>query len=190
MASTEARSASSFERYRQYLRLLAGAQIDPRLMGKIDLSGIVQQTLLEAHQAKEQIKDEPSDKRLAWLRRVLVHNLADEIRKLKSGKRDARREQSLQAAIERSSVRLEAWLVAGGSRPDARLQKQERVVQLAAALDRLPEAQREALVLQHWQGWSLADIAEHMGRTPAAVAGLLKRGLSQLRIEMQGRSGV
>jgi DNA-directed RNA polymerase specialized sigma24 family protein len=45
-------------------------------------------------------------------------------------------------------------------------------------------------VLQHWQGWSLADIAEHMGRTPAAVAGLLKRGLSQLRIEMQGRSGV
>lgn len=188
MASTEVRSASSFERYRQYLRLLAGAQIDPRLMGKIDLSGIVQQTLLEAHQAKEQIKDEPSAKRLAWLRRVLAHNLADEIRKLKSGKRDARREQSLQAAIERSSVRLEAWLVAGGSRPDARLERQERVVQLAAALDRLPEAQREALVLQHWQGWSLVEIADHMGRTPAAVAGLLKRGLSQLRVEMQSQA--
>jgi RNA polymerase sigma-70 factor (ECF subfamily) len=45
----------------------------------------------------------------------------------------------------------------------------------------LPEAQREALVLQHWQGWSLADIGRHLGRSPEAVAGLLKRGLKQLR---------
>ncbi len=63
--------------------------------------------------------------------------------------------------------------------------QQERAVKLAAALERLPEAQREALVRQHWEGWSLAEIAEHMGRTRAAVAGLLKRGLSQLRTEMQ-----
>jgi RNA polymerase sigma-70 factor (ECF subfamily) len=188
MTATDLRSGSAFERYRQYLWLLAGAQIDPRLQGKIDLSGIVQQTLLEAHQAKNQIQDEPSEKRLAWLRRVLAHNLADEIRKLKSGKRDARREQSLQAAIERSSVRLEAWLVGSGPSPAARMERQERVVQLAAALERLPEAQREALVLQHWHGWSLADIATHMGRTPAAVAGLLKRGLSQLRVEMRDGS--
>ena len=54
-------------------------------------------------------------------------------------------------------------------------------MQLAEALSRLPEAQREALVLQHWQGWSLDEIAEQMGRTRTAVAGLLKRGLRQLR---------
>jgi RNA polymerase sigma-70 factor (ECF subfamily) len=58
-------------------------------------------------------------------------------------------------------------------------------VRLAEALGRLPEAQREALVLQHWKGCSLAEIAEQMGRTRTAVAGLLKRGLSQLRVEMQ-----
>jgi RNA polymerase sigma-70 factor (ECF subfamily) len=91
----------------------------------------------------------------------------------------------LQASIEHSSQRLEALLAANGSAPGARLERQERAVRLAAALSRLPEAQREALVLQHWQGWSLAEIAEQMGRTRAAVAGLLKRGLSQLRVEMQ-----
>jgi DNA-directed RNA polymerase specialized sigma24 family protein len=36
-------------------------------------------------------------------------------------------------------------------------------------------------VLQLWQGWSLARIGEHLGRSPEAVAGLIKRGLKQLR---------
>jgi len=185
MSQASSRSGTSFERYRQYLGLMARLNLDPRLQGKIDLSGIVQQTLLEAHLAKDQVRDQPSDKRLAWLRRVLVNNLNDEVRKVRSDKRDARREKSLQAAIEKSSLRLEALLATDDSAPAARLERQERAVRLAEALNHLPEAQREALVLQHWKAWSLAEIADHMGRTRAAVAGLLKRGLSQLRVEMQ-----
>ena len=61
-------------------------------------------------------------------------------------------------------------------------------MQLAAALANLPEAQREALVLQHWHGWPLTDIARHLGRSHAAVAGLIKRGLQQLRVELQERA--
>jgi RNA polymerase sigma-70 factor (ECF subfamily) len=45
----------------------------------------------------------------------------------------------------------------------------------------LPEAQREALVLHYWQGLTLAETAARLGRTPAAVAGLLQRGLKALR---------
>jgi RNA polymerase sigma-70 factor (ECF subfamily) len=185
MSSIDSRSSTTFEKYRQYLGFLAHLQVDRRLQGKVDLSGVVQQTLLEAHLAKAQVHDQPSEKRLGWLRRLLAHNHADEISKVRSDKRDARREQRLAASVDRSSLRLEAWLVADQSAPDARLEKHERAVQLAEALSRLPESQREALVLQHWQGWSLAEIAEHMNRTPAAVAGLLKRGLSQLRGELQ-----
>jgi RNA polymerase sigma-70 factor (ECF subfamily) len=185
MTSSDSGSGASFEHYREYLGLLARLQLDRQLQGKVDVSGVVQQTLLEAHLARDQVRDEPSERRLAWLRRVLARNLADEIRKARSHKRDARRERSLKADIEQSSFRLEAWIRAETSAPDARLEREERGVHLAAALDRLPEAQREALVLQHWQDWSLADIARHMNRTPAAIAGLLKRGLSQLRAEMR-----
>ena len=60
----------------------------------------------------------------------------------------------------------------------------EELLRLAEALGELPEAQREALVLQHWHGWSLAQIGQHLGRSPAAVAGLLHRGLRQLRQEL------
>ena len=59
-----------------------------------------------------------------------------------------------------------------------------------AALHALPEAQREALVLQHWHGWTLNRIAKHLNRTPAAVAGLLHRGLRQLRADLAGRDGL
>ena len=44
-----------------------------------------------------------------------------------------------------------------------------------------PASQREALVLHYWQGFSLAEIAARLDRTPDAVAGLLKRGLKHLR---------
>jgi RNA polymerase sigma-70 factor (ECF subfamily) len=54
-------------------------------------------------------------------------------------------------------------------------------VRLADALESLPEGQREALVLHYWQDWTLPEIGRHLGRTPAAVAGLVQRGLKQLR---------
>src|SRR5207253_954565 len=67
------------ERFRQYLELLARVRTDPRLRGKVDLSGVVQQTLLEAHQAAKQADGLGDEQRLAWLRRILANNLTDEI---------------------------------------------------------------------------------------------------------------
>jgi RNA polymerase sigma-70 factor (ECF subfamily) len=87
--------------------------------------------------------------------------------------------------LAQSSSRLEAWLAADQSSPSQRAVKNEQTLQLAVAIQQLPEAQREALMLRHFHDWPLARIAEHLGRTPAAVAGLLKRGLQQLREQLQ-----
>jgi RNA polymerase sigma-70 factor (ECF subfamily) len=80
---------------------------------------------------------------------------------------------------------LADWLAAEQSSPSQGAEKHEEALRLAEALARLPEAQREALVLQHWEGWPLAQIGERLGRSPAAVAGLIKRGLKQLRSLLQ-----
>jgi RNA polymerase sigma-70 factor (ECF subfamily) len=167
-------------RWRQYLAILAEIQLAPGLRGKIDLSGIVQQTLLEAFRDRKAIAGGPAGE-AAWLRRILAHNLADEARKLATGKRDIARERSLEQSLQASSVRLGDLLAANQSSPSQHAMRDEDARRLAAALAELPDAQREALVLQHWHGWPLARIAEHQGRTKTAVAGLIKRGLEGLR---------
>lgn len=173
----------ALEQYRDYLRLLVSQQIAPRLRGKVDLSGVVQETLFEAHREIADGLNVPSGQRLPWLRRILVNNLADEVRKVTADKRNVEREVSLQQAVEMSSVRLEQWL-ARDLQPTRAMEHEERVLELVAALAQLPETQREALMLHYWSGWKLAQIAAHQARSRDAVAGLIKRGLRQLRRDL------
>jgi RNA polymerase sigma-70 factor (ECF subfamily) len=172
------------ERYRSYLLLLARMQLDARPQSKIDASDIVQQTLLEAHARQHQFSGD--DAGLAgWLRRALANNLKDALRAMRRDKRDLARERSLDAAVEQSSAQLAGWLAAGHSSPSHRAARNEDLLRLAAALEQVPAPQREAVVLHHLQGWPLAEVARHLGRTEAAVAGLLHRGLKKLRELMQ-----
>jgi RNA polymerase sigma-70 factor (ECF subfamily) len=182
---------TALERYRPYLMLLARMHLDPRLRGKLDASDVVQQTLLEAHQARGQFRGTSKAEEAAWLRQILAHNLDNALRDLLRDKREVRREQSLEAAIEESSRRVEAWLVAEQSSPSERAERHEQGIRLAAALAELPGAQRTALTLHHLERQPLEAVARHIGRSREAVAGLIKRGLRTLRERLgePGRSG-
>jgi RNA polymerase sigma-70 factor (ECF subfamily) len=57
-------------------------------------------------------------------------------------------------------------------------------LRLAEGLAQLPASQRDAVVLRHVQDLSLAEIAEELKCTTAAVTGLLQRGLKNLRKAM------
>ena len=173
--------ADRLEGFRAYLQLLARLHLDPRLKGKVDLSGVVQQTLWEGHRALGPSAPPDDVQFAALLRRLLANNLADEVRKCYAGKRDVERERSLDAALEASSARLEAFLAADQSSPEQRAGRNDELLRLAAALERLPEAQRQAVELHYLRGWRLEEIAAHLGRGKSAVAGLLHRGLDKLR---------
>lgn len=169
--------------FRGYLRLLAQCQLDRRLRGKIDPSDLVQITLLKAHEGADRFRGTTPAARAAWLRQILANAMANAIRDYTRDKRDVGLERSLEAALTDSSARLEQWLASAEAPPEAAAERNELLVRLADALDRLPEAQREVVVLRHCQGWPLADIAAHLGRSRAAVASLLRRGLDALRGE-------
>jgi RNA polymerase sigma-70 factor (ECF subfamily) len=171
------------ERFRSYLLLLAQMQLDARWRAKVDASDLVQQTLLEAHQNQEQFAGD-TQAMMAWLRRSLANNLVDQIRALGRAKRDVTREQSL-AGVNRSSAELGQFLAADQSSPSVQAVRNEDLIALADALTQLPDAQREAIVLHHLQGCSLAETAKALDKTEPAIAGLLHRGLRKLR-ELMG----
>ena len=169
----------ALEHYRPYLMVLARTQVsDPARRDRMDLSGVVQQTFLEAHQKIGDFRagapGEGSAVMAGWLRQILARNLADALRGQGRAKRDAGRERSLDHELDQSS-------------PSQGAHRADRAVLLAAALAELPDAQREVVLLRHWDGWPLAKVAAHLGRTPASVVGLLQRGLKGLRERLAER---
>jgi RNA polymerase sigma-70 factor (ECF subfamily) len=174
--------------FREYLRLLARLQLRANLVGKIDLSGVVQQTLLEAYQAGDGFPPQVAQQ-AAWLRRALANNLTDEIRRLGSRGKERVVEQSLEQALEASSAQLEALLAREESTPGHKAVRKEQLACLAEALLQLPDNQRLAVELHHLQGVCLADVGRHLGCSREAVAGLVFRGLKTLRSLLTKKRG-
>lgn len=167
--------------YRSYLRLIARASFDARLLPKCDPSDIVQETLLSAHQSFRQFRgsDEPS--LLAWLRKILQNHLGELDRKYRqTARRDVAREARLDGAVERSSFVLNALLAAEGSSPSQRAERREQAVALADAIEGLPPDDREVIVLRSFHEWSWEEIGDRMERTPDAARLLWTRALERL----------
>ncbi len=181
MGPTADERAMALEQFRDYLRLLARLQIDARLRGKLDPSDLVQQTLLKAHQAHGRFRGSSPAEQAAWLRQILARTLANAIRDYTRASATCTLERSLQSSLEslvgpaRSLARGRPG-IAPASWPSA-----TSSCSPGAGMSDLPEAMREVLLFKHCQGWSVAEIGEHLGRSRAAVASLLRRGLKHLR---------
>jgi RNA polymerase sigma-70 factor (ECF subfamily) len=175
----------SLESYREYLRLLAQLQLDPRLRAKLDASDIVQQAILQAHEGRAQFRGGTEAEWLAWLRAILANVLAAAARRFDTRARAVSRERSLEAELELSSSRLECLLATDQTSPSERAVRCEELLRLARALAGLPEDQRRVVELHYLKGLQVAEVAQHMGRTRPAVVGLLYRGLKRLRERLQ-----
>jgi RNA polymerase sigma-70 factor (ECF subfamily) len=169
------------ERCREYLCMLARFRLGPRLQAKLDPSDLVQQTLLKAHEKQHQFRGRTPAELMAWLRQILANQLAEAARKFGAEARDLTREESLQADLDGSSARLQAWLSADQTSPSQCAIREEQVLRLTQALTELPADQRRAIELHHLQGHPVAEVSRLMERGQEAVVGLLYRGLKKLR---------
>ena len=132
------------DRYRNYLNLLARSLIGGALRVNLDASDLVQQTLLEAYRDLPQFHGSGEPELAAWLRQILIHNLANQAEYHKRQKRGLKKRISFDDLLERSSQfvdRAHAGLTASPSQLAVR---REQAVQLADALARLPEDQRSS----------------------------------------------
>lgn len=162
---------SALEKNRPYLYHLARLWIDPRLRTKLDAADLVQETMLRAYKASDQFRNNPPGELRAKLRFTLLCVLRDLVAAIPDG-------------MEDSSVRLEDSPAAKDEdAPDTsdRALTNERLLMLEAALDALPEREREAVAMRHIHGLTLAEISSHLDARPSVVTGLLRQGLAKLR---------
>jgi RNA polymerase sigma-70 factor (ECF subfamily) len=170
------------ERYRPLLRVqVRQLQFDPRLQRRLDESDLVQEALLRAHQGLTDFCGDNEAALVKWLEQILANVLTDAVRREHAQKRDVALEQSLDAALEESSARLGEYLTANGVSPAEQAERQEQLLRLAAALERLPDDYRDVIIRRDLMAESMAQVAGHMGRTEKSVAGLLLRARRKLR---------
>ena len=176
-----------FELYRGYLTVLASVQLGRRLRRKVDAADVVQETFLEAHRDFVRFRGETEAELTAWLRQVLARNLANLLRHYYGVQaRDVRLERDLYAELERSSQALNRGLADPHSTPSRQADRREQAVLLADALNRLPSAYRDVIVLRHLEGHTFAEVARRMGRSLDSVDKLWVRALSRLRRILKG----
>ncbi len=163
------------EAHRDYLRFLARLWMPRGLQRKMDASDLVQDALVKACAKGDQFQGHAGGQYKAWLRVILKRTLLDRIEKYKGTPEESVRK------VNESYRRLESWIEADQSSPSERMIRDEQLEHLAQLLAKLPDDQQEVLFRKHCLGCKVADIAEDLGRTIASVAGLLRRGLEQLR---------
>lgn len=173
-------NGEEFEPFRNYLLILAESQLNAKFRSKVDAADVVQQTMLQAHQARDQFRGSTDAEMAAWLRSILSNVLYGLAREFSRQRRDITREQSMQA-VEKSSLQLANLLAATTSSPSAALHRHERANELAQAMLTLTSEQRQAIMLKYWQGATLVEIGAHLGKSTEAVAGLIFRGMQKLR---------
>jgi RNA polymerase sigma-70 factor, ECF subfamily len=173
------------QHYRNYLMLLATTQVERRLQSRVSPSDIVQETMLRAHRHFAQFRGQTEAELLAWLRQILITNLARFIeRYMLAAKRDIRREVSIEQigiARSESSARFDSFLSARGQTPSAAAQRREEAVLLADRLSRLPQKYRDILVLRHIHGLSFEQAAAMLKRPLGATRMLWLRAIKKLR---------
>jgi RNA polymerase sigma-70 factor (ECF subfamily) len=173
------------QQYRKYLLLLATTQIEKRLQPLVSPSDVVQETMLRAHRHFAQFHGQSERELLAWLRQILLTNLARFVEQyVLAAKRDVRREVSLdqmQRALDKSTPPFKSLLHAEGQSPSGEAQRHEDAAVLAERLAQLPPLYREVLVLRNIQGRSFDEIAARMDRSLGATRMLWLRALDKLR---------
>lgn len=180
------------EQYLHYLQILASVQLDQKLRHRVSPSDIVQETVCEAHRDFHQFRGLSEREFVAWLRKIMVNNLARVVeRHVLTGKRDVRRERSLQQmqkSMDRSTMQLEAIFVAQNATPSEVALERERGVELANCIAQLPEDYRTVVMLRNFQGLPFKEVADQMERSSGAVRMLWMRALEELRLLIEGES--
>jgi RNA polymerase sigma-70 factor (ECF subfamily) len=163
---------------RQYLLLVANEELPPDLRPKVAASDLVQDTFVKAHEHFAQFRGARPDELLAWLRRILLNDLATCGRRYyETDKRQLSREVPL---ADTPRAHLQNVLASEAESPRAQLLAQEKADALDRALGQLPEHYRNAILWRTRDELPFEEIGRRLGRSERAARKLWVRAVERL----------
>jgi RNA polymerase sigma-70 factor (ECF subfamily) len=176
----EAALAEFVEANRPALLGFLHARIGSHLAKKTEAEDILQDACMEAVRSLDKAPLNSWDP-LHWLFQICERKIIDAHRRhFASQKRDASREAALPEGSEAGGG-LANLLAASMTTPSAAFSRDQRQLRVLAALDMLPEDQREAIRLRYLVGLPSKEIAQKLGKTDGAVRVMLSRSLAKLQ---------
>jgi RNA polymerase sigma-70 factor, ECF subfamily len=173
--------------HRNYLRVLAASCLYREMRGKADPSDVVQETLLKVNENFRQFRGTTEQEWMAWLRTILVRNLADIQKGFQRQRRDVGRERSLEGIVDRSSAMLKNLVPASGPSPSQEAQRREAAALVADAIAELEPEDREVVILRNLHELDWNAIGEKTGRSPDAARMLWARAMQRVGGLLKGR---
>jgi RNA polymerase sigma-70 factor (ECF subfamily) len=171
-------AAQLLARHRDKLSEFVEAHLDPMLRTRVDASDVVQEAQLEAsRRLPDFLARRPMPFRL-WLRRMAYERLLMLRRQhVDAARRSVEREVHLP---DRSSLVLAQNIIDPGGSPSKGLHLQEQAQRVQQALSQLKEANREVLLMRHYDGLSYDEIACIVGIEAATARKRAGRALVRL----------
>lgn len=160
-----------------------GRKVPGDLRGTMDAADIVQEAHVEVFRHLDRFESRGPDSFYRWVATIALRKLRAAIKQRRTAKRGGGRTPAAPARrdIDSSMIALLDDLAAPGRTPSRVVARAEALEAVKAALETLPERNREAIWGVHIEERPVADVAERMGVTDRAVHGLCRRGLKLLR---------
>jgi RNA polymerase sigma-70 factor (ECF subfamily) len=165
-----------------FVRSCAGKAVMAR-ESAIDIAQSVFREVLEDAD-KIELKGEAAFKN--WLRMQATRKVLDRAKFLQRERRNVAREVELPEAGPAADAMLACY--ASIATPSQHAAAREELARFEAAVQQLPEAQRDAVTMSRLMNLSYPQIAELMGMTESSVRGLVARGLAALSSQLDGES--
>jgi RNA polymerase sigma-70 factor (ECF subfamily) len=155
------------ESYRPYLLAIAQRELPDDLRAKCGPSDVVQDTFVKVHAEFHQFAGGRHEEVLAWLRQVLLNQLANmRLHYRKAQKRQVGREVPLAGVAGRSLLQA---LTDPAPTLQARAQDAEERAVLERALERLPSRHAQVIRLRYLEQRSFSEVAEALGCSAEAA---------------------
>lgn len=165
------------ERVRRIVRLRMG----PELRAQLESMDLVQDALLAAVQELDDFTYHDEGDFLRWLSVVVENTIRDNVDRIHAGKRDVRRQVSLDSVATRSEVGpICASYPAATTTPGVLVARREELDRLERAMDQLKDEYRQVVVLAKIEGLSYRQIGQQLDKSPDAVGMLLCRAMVAL----------